>query len=220
MRTKHGKDLMQDTRARLILARPFFGFPAMNLDLVSDESHDTAYTDGATLGFNPAFVESLTDDERQGLIAHETAHCMLGHVFRRQGRDHQIWNMACDHVANLILQENGFQLPAGGLCDARYANMPAEAVYDLLQADPQNQPQEAPDDLRDAKTKPGADGQPETPDVQEAKWKTSIVQAHQIAKGYGRLHWFPSTLPCFRAIVGTCGAVSICHRSNENRGAN
>jgi len=199
------KRLMQDTRARLIMSRPFFGFPAMNLELREEPGIETICVDGVTLAYNPQYVAALPDSERQGLIAHEAAHCMLGHVFRRKGRDMEMWNQACDYVVNEHLQANGFSLPADGLFDSAYHGMSAEQVYEALKSMPPSQrPLQKPDDVKDCPgqdaapgqgNKPGKDNKPGqgeqesrplAPDEVEAKWKVAVVQASHLAQAAGK----------------------------------
>ena len=135
------KKLMQETRARLIMERHFFGFPSMQLQLRENPRCSTMQTNGVILAYNPRYVERIEDDERQTMIAHETSHCMLGHVFRRMGRDMELWNRACDYVVNDLLARNGFRLWPGALVDGRFQVMSAEQVYEILLAE-RNQEQD------------------------------------------------------------------------------
>jgi predicted metal-dependent peptidase len=89
-------------------------------------------TDMEKLYVNEAWVETLNDDEVLGVLAHETMHIALAHGIRLMGRDHTIWNFACDFAINLVLQETGFTLPKGGLLDDKYKEMSADQIYELL----------------------------------------------------------------------------------------
>jgi len=141
--------LMRDTRTRLIMKRPFYGFPSMNLRLV-EGSCPTMQTDGVRLVYNPEWIAKQSDSDRQLWIAHETLHCMLGHPFRRNGRDPETWNQACDYVVNGLQRKDGFALPAGALDNYAYDGMNAEQVYEVLRRKPpQDQPQKKPDDVLD-----------------------------------------------------------------------
>ena len=86
--------------------------------------------------FNPKW--DLTDAEVVFVYAHELLHVALMHHSRVQGRDSELWNIACDFVINGWLVEMGVgTLPAiGALYDPRLQGMAAEAVYDLLLKDP------------------------------------------------------------------------------------
>jgi predicted metal-dependent peptidase len=125
------------TRARfnLIIHHPFFGMLALKLKLKPDPTHNTAWTDGVSIGFNPAWIDGLTFPQTVGLVAHEVLHVSNLHHIRRQWREHKRWNYAGDYVINLILQANNFELPPKGLLDAKYNDMAAEHVYAALAQD-------------------------------------------------------------------------------------
>ena len=119
-------------RAALILDQPFFGVLALQLKIVLDATCNTAWTDGRSLGFNPAFVATLTQEQLIGLICHEVLHCACGHPWRRDGREFQQWNQACDYAINPIVADAGMKLPADVLLDARYSGKHAEWIFDRI----------------------------------------------------------------------------------------
>jgi hypothetical protein len=53
-------------RIDLVCDQPFFGSLALSLKLVEDTTCETAWTDGRSLGYNPAFIESWTMIKRLG----------------------------------------------------------------------------------------------------------------------------------------------------------
>lgn len=119
-------------RTALVLDQPFFGALALRLKIVEDPGCGTAWVDGVSLGYDPAFVESLTHAERVALLAHEVMHCALGHPWRRSGREKKGWNVATDYAINLVLTDSGFTLPEGGLLDRQWEGRSAEWIYDRL----------------------------------------------------------------------------------------
>ena len=123
------KTRIQGRISRLLLKRPFVGSLALRLPLIEDNKCQTAYTDGKVLGYNRHFVDSLTDYELDFLIMHEVFHVVLKHPFRRETRDPQNWNIAGDHVINLLLLDDGMTMPEGGLADSQYAGWSTEKVY-------------------------------------------------------------------------------------------
>ena len=191
-------------RTSLVLDQPFFGMLSLSLKLVEDAGCETAWTDGRSLGYDPAFVESLSHDELTGLLAHEVLHNAMGHPWRRDGREIKGWNAACDLAINHELVEAGFKLPKDGLMpDSSQRGKSAEWIYARLgqdeptpQGNGQGQPQagqgepsdsDKPNSLgevRDAPITPDADGQ-EAPTEQE--WKQRTAQAAQQAKLAGKL---------------------------------
>jgi predicted metal-dependent peptidase len=121
------------TRARtqLLLNQPFFGTLCLRLKLMTG-AVPTMATDGRRILYDPAFVDSLTPAELEGVLAHEVLHCALGHHCRRGQRDPRLWNKAADLAINPMLVANGFTLPIGALADPAYANLSAEEIYALL----------------------------------------------------------------------------------------
>ena len=123
------KERIEKRRARMLLKRPFVGAIAMRLELVEDLTHPTAYVAPKLMGYNPHFVDILTDDELDMLIMHEVFHLVLKHSFRRGDRDPEMWNIAGDHVINLMLTADGMVMPEGGLLDQKYKGWSTERVY-------------------------------------------------------------------------------------------
>jgi len=146
------ENLMLGTRAKLVMRSHFFGFPSMQLRLKETRQVRTMATDGVYLFYNPDYVQRIKDDTRETMVAHETIHCMLHHVFRRMGRDPDLWNRACDYVVNGMLKAAGFTLWPGALVDARFDDLSAELVYDILlqeQRQAQQQQQQQQQDEED-----------------------------------------------------------------------
>lgn len=76
----------------------------------------------------------LDFEEWKFVLAHEYLHAGLCHHARRQGRDKELWNVACDFVINAWLKEMQIgQMPSRGLLfDETLANMSAEEIYDEM----------------------------------------------------------------------------------------
>jgi len=127
---------IQIARTSLLLDQPFFGVLALALNVLEDPSCPTAWTNGRDMGFSPAFVDTLSQDELIGLIAHEVMHCACGHPWRREAREQRQWNVAADYAINHVITEAGLKLPQGGLIDPQYAGKSAEWIYARLPAQP------------------------------------------------------------------------------------
>ncbi len=120
------------TKARSKLMKGHVGMASilLSLDLVeANDKCDTMATDGKRIYYNTEFVESIRDAEIQGVLVHEGAHVIFEHMLRRGTRDHKIWNYATDYAINIWLRDHGYDLPEGGLIDAKYRNMSAELIY-------------------------------------------------------------------------------------------
>lgn len=186
-------------RTALVLDEPFFGVLALRLRLIVDPSCDTAWTDGTSIGYSAEFVEKLSFPQKVALIAHEVLHCAMGHPWRRGGRDHRRWNVACDYAINWILKESGFVLPEGALIDPQYAGKSAEWIYDRLPQGENGGGGSGGDPGGDgaATGEPGA-GNPlgEVRDAPngsaqdgngEADWQGAVQQAEKVARQAGKL---------------------------------
>ncbi|MCK5050819.1 MAG: hypothetical protein KAS53_03695 [Candidatus Cloacimonetes bacterium] len=172
-------------RAGLVLSAPFFASISLHLKLKEDLECPTAYTDSVVLGYNPKFVDKLSNAELKGVICHEVLHIAMLHPFRRNSRDHLRWNIACDYAINPIVKEAGFSLPEGALLEDRYKGLEAEVIFNLLPkqfATSINLIGEVRDYKQDK-----SDKKSNTLKQQEKNWKITLTGAAQIAKAQGKL---------------------------------
>lgn len=141
--------------------QPFYGALAMSLpDVFGRPGVDTAATDGRSIMWNPAYVETLTDEEIRFVLLHETLHCAHQHMWRLP--TDQRGNVAGDHEINLLLQGlTGIKMPDGGLADPQYRGMSCE---DILGSLPEEQPgDESEDGDQGDSDGSGSAGAPGTP---------------------------------------------------------
>lgn len=196
-------------RTKLILKQPFFGALALRLEPTVDMTCSTAWTDGARLGYNPDFVNSLILPELVGVLCHEILHVANGHPWRfatlpfppipadtppeiadrlKTYLRHSKANRAADYAINYLIKESGMTLPASVLDDRRYHGMALEQIYPLL------------DDLKvttkDVPSLCDGDGcggvRPATGSVseqasQQADWTVAVTQAASAARQAGNL---------------------------------
>lgn len=177
-------------RTAMLSEDPFFGVLSLRLPLVEDPTAETAWTDGARIGYNPGFVLSLTESQLKTLVAHEVAHVANGHPWRRNGREPERWNKACDYAINSDLVRAGYAPLADWYLSDEFAGKSAEWIFDRLppEADDGNGNGNgsgsggAGDDVRDA---PSPADDPDAPT--EAEWHQAAAQAAAVAKGRGEL---------------------------------
>jgi len=153
----------------------------------------TAGTNGNWVRYNPAFCDPLTDEELFGLVLHESCHVVLMHMWRREGRDSRLWNVANDAIINAYIKSRGWQLPKGGV-HLKWVReeMSSEEVYNKLKEQQQEQQQSgggSGDDDDDM----GAGGFDGTGDLEDAQdeatrvdMEASIVAAAKMAKDCGQ----------------------------------
>lgn len=73
---------------------------------------------------------NLNEQGMKFVIAHEILHIALNHSRRRSGRDHLIWNLACDFVINHWLVEMNIGIPPHGVyLDKDLAYLSADEIY-------------------------------------------------------------------------------------------
>jgi len=177
-------------KTSLILESPFFGRVACELPVILDETIPTACTNGKEIRYNPKFVDELDDEELKFLVAHECAHPMLEHNFRRGERNPRTWNKAADYVINkLLVDEKIGRMPKMGLLSDDIYNAghgTSEGIYNILPHDPEGKggfggEGDPLDDCQDAQGTPAEKSQ------QEAEWKVKVAQAAQAAKMMGKM---------------------------------
>ncbi|WP_147822474.1 vWA domain-containing protein [Salidesulfovibrio onnuriiensis] len=130
--TDYARHKLLKARVSLLLEQPFFGSLCLRMEPAVDHACRTAWTNGRVLGFNPHYVAGLSDEAAKGLLAHTVMHPACQHHKRRKGRDHDLWNMACDHAINWILVDAGLTLPPGYLDDPKYHGLTADEIYSEL----------------------------------------------------------------------------------------
>ena len=116
----------------------------------------TARTNGRDAEYGRAFVDGLSDKELAFLVMHENMHKCYRHLTTWKALhevDHQLANMACDHVINIQLydmdkMESVLSHPRDpktgkylGCFDERFRGMDAKQVFDILR---EEQPEPPP----------------------------------------------------------------------------
>lgn len=200
----NARQRIEKCRTLLVLDAPFWGALSLNLTLIEDPAIDTARVDGKTLRFNPGFIDELTDPQVKGVLAHEVAHCAMGHFWRGASRDPAGWNVACDLEINPLLVDAGFTLPEGALDNPAYRDMSAEQIYAArAQQDAQNQQpgqagQPGGDPGRcgavDQQAAGAAEGTDDAGNTLADQWKVATVQAAKAARMRGDLPSFGARL--------------------------
>lgn len=118
--------------SKLIWSEPWLAPVILNVqNIIVTESVETAGVtpDGKTLYYNPHFWKRLKKEERLGVQLHEVLHIVNCHAHRRDGRNHGLWNIACDIAINYQIKASGYKLPAGVLWGE---DDTAENIYDRL----------------------------------------------------------------------------------------
>lgn len=131
-------------RTRLILDKPFLGALVLRLPLKVGDAKwcKTTATDAKTLYYNPDYIDALSLDQTQFVLAHEALHCALSHFARRQHRNKHRWDVACDFAINPLLVSDGLKPTPEALLLTEYDGMTAEEIYPLIAENTDQEPQD------------------------------------------------------------------------------
>lgn len=137
------KTTAQRAKAWFVNSYPLLGALAASFEVIEDPqvchrldiSVAAVDIEAKEIFVNPA--AGLSERETRFVMAHELLHAGLRHDVRCQGRDHYLWNVACDYVINAWLVEMGVgDAPSVGLLyDPALKADSAEAVYDRVVTD-------------------------------------------------------------------------------------
>jgi predicted metal-dependent peptidase len=132
---------LASARTRLILDKPFLGALVLRLPMraASNDWCPTTATDARTFYYNPAYIDALSLDETQFMLAHEALHCALSHFARRQHRIKHRWDLACDYAINPLLIDDGLKPPPNALFMSNFKGMTAEEIYPLIEDDDESE---------------------------------------------------------------------------------
>ncbi len=122
-------------RVGLLLRHPWFGNMATRLRVQPcDGWCPTAATDGRNLFYNSQFFDSMTTKQIEFVIAHEILHCVFDHIMRREDRNPQLYNIACDYKVNntLVRDRIGEKPNVDIFQDFKYDGWTSEEIYDDL----------------------------------------------------------------------------------------
>ena len=152
-----------------------------------DDNVPTACTNGRDEKYGRAFVDGLDDKELGFVVLHENLHKAFRHLFiwrKLYEEDKQLANAACDYVINLMIVKSDpsqsiVAMPRKdgkvyGLLDAKYANMNAKQVFDLLK-----QEQEQGGDA-------GGDGEGKPQGFDDHDWEGAQELTEQEKKGVAK----------------------------------
>ena len=132
---------IESIKRKLLVKYPFFGSVVANSNFIAEPAVGTAGTDGKTIYYNPNFIESITDDQQTFIFAHEICHIAFDHIFRSEGKDKDLWNIATDSVVNAFLKQDGLPIVEGGIDIPEAINYDAEEMYKKLLEEKKQQQQ-------------------------------------------------------------------------------
>ena len=130
-------------KRKLLIKYPTFGSVIANLEFQASKDIVTAGTDGKVLLYNPNFLNGLSEKQQIFLFAHEVCHVAFEHIFRSEGKDKKLWNIATDSVINALLKQDGLPIIEGVVDIPDAVNYDAEEMYNkLVEEQKKNQEQQ------------------------------------------------------------------------------
>lgn len=142
------KKELEDLKKAMLRKFPSLGTTVSGLDMKYAKGVGTAMTDHENVYFDPQFMDSLSFDEKVGIMTHEVMHVAFNHIPRLRAkdgteRDMGAWNIATDAVINEIIRSEGLKLPDGLVDMPEAKDKSAEdmykVVYDKMQQQAQQQ---------------------------------------------------------------------------------
>lgn len=80
-----------------------------------------------------ATFAGLSNDNLIAALCHEVLHCAYNHFLRKGSRNMKLWNKAADYAINQIIKRSKVgEIQDTWLYDARFENMTAEEIYNIL----------------------------------------------------------------------------------------
>ncbi|VAW96111.1 hypothetical protein MNBD_GAMMA23-554 [hydrothermal vent metagenome] len=122
-------------RTKLIIDKPFLGALVLRLPMIKADPRwcKRTATDAKSFYYNEKYINSLSLEQTQFILAHEALHCALSHFARRVHRIKHRWDLACDFAINPMLMKDGLTPPPESLYLKAYEGMTAEEIYPLLE---------------------------------------------------------------------------------------
>lgn len=119
-------------RERIARRTTFFASILFNAKLVESTKHQTIWTDGINVYFNPDYVIN-NDPFIEGDLLEVVMHCAMQHIDRRKHRTLERWNEAADLSIRPLVHQFFRQHPELHQDDGKYPDKAAEEIYELIE---------------------------------------------------------------------------------------
>ncbi|HOW87332.1 MAG TPA: VWA-like domain-containing protein [Candidatus Omnitrophota bacterium] len=99
--------MIEEMVVSLVQTKPFYAHFIQQMNRIETEKIPTLgvnIRERINLYFNPRFLEGLAFDERVACLEHEVLHLLHLHLFRGDGKNHRIFNIACDLAINTYIE--------------------------------------------------------------------------------------------------------------------
>lgn len=132
-------------RMRILNKQGFYGMLLMHISFNIMPECSSISTDGEKIYFKPEYIMGLTNAELDFMLLHQVLHIVLSHCARREGKQRDVFDLACDIVVNSNILENSdftseaqalYDLPHKGPNGEEGLKFTAEEVYEMLMKQP------------------------------------------------------------------------------------
>jgi len=128
-------DKLTKAKAKLMLEHPYFGTIASSIPLEKNNEILTFTSDGLKMRYNSEYLDRLSVEEVEFVMANGAMHSVLKHHERLNGRTKWLWQTATDYVVNAMLVKNGMHLPEYAYFEEKFDGLYVEEVYEMLRAE-------------------------------------------------------------------------------------
>ncbi len=102
------KEIIYDSRARILTYRPVYALLLMCLKVVLDEKIETVSINEHCIFFNPNFLQKLHAKEVDFVLLHQLYHVINGNIWREKAFATANYHHACDMIINRkLLKDDG-----------------------------------------------------------------------------------------------------------------
>ena len=129
------QDKITKAKAKLMLEHPYFGTVASSLALEQNNDILTFTSDGVKMHYNSEYLDRLSLEEVEFVMANGAMHTVLKHNERLGDRTKWLWQTATDYVVNDVLVKNGLHLPEYAYFEEKFDGLYVEEVYEMLRAE-------------------------------------------------------------------------------------
>ena len=104
------KEIIYDSRARILAFRPVYALLLMCLNVVLDDRIETVSVNEHCVFINPAFLQKLHSKEVDFVLLHQLYHVINGDIWREKVFADANYHHACDMIINRkLLNDDGAQ---------------------------------------------------------------------------------------------------------------
>ena len=123
---------IENVKTEILIKYPIFASIILNATYKETKTVETSATDGKTIYYNEAYLETLPSEKQMFILAHEICHIAFCHIPRLRGKNQKAWNIATDAIINQFLREDGLTPIDGAINIPNATDYDAEELYEKI----------------------------------------------------------------------------------------